>query len=122
VSGRIALHLDRGLGWTKPVFVAGCGDCGTELARHTDPATATRTAARTRCPACGTRVARRLPGITSPATDFALASGRQQPQAHRRRLLGTVPPRGRGWWGANPDPPRGRTRPPPPTPTAWEGR
>jgi DNA-directed RNA polymerase subunit RPC12/RpoP len=122
MSGRIALHLDRGLGWTKPVFVAGCGDCGTELARHTDPGTASRTAAQTRCPACGTRVARRLPGITSPATDFALASGRHAAPARRRRLLGTVPPRGRVV-GREPGPaPVDGRAPPPPTPTAWEGR
>jgi hypothetical protein len=78
VSGRIVLHLDQGLGWTAPVFVAGCGDCGTELARSTNQATAERTAARTRCPACGTRSARRLPGTTSPATDLALARGRRE--------------------------------------------
>jgi hypothetical protein len=76
VSGRIVLHLDQGLGWTAPVFVAGCGDCGTELARSTRQAAAERTARRTRCPVCGTRAARRLPGTTSPATDFALAMGR----------------------------------------------
>ena len=78
MSGRIVLHLDQGLGWTAPVFVAGCGDCGTELARSTNQATAERTAARTRCPACGTRSARRLPGTTSPATDLALARGRRE--------------------------------------------
>jgi hypothetical protein len=78
VSGRIALHLDPGLGWTKPLVVACCGHCGTELARSTDQATAERAAARTRCPACGTRTARRLPGTTSPATDLALASGRRE--------------------------------------------
>ena len=80
MSGRITLHLDRGLGWTRPLFVAGCGDCGTELARSTNQATATRAAARRRCPACGTRAARRLPGTTSPATDLALAGrGRERP-------------------------------------------
>jgi hypothetical protein len=73
VSGRIAVHLDTGLGWTAPVFMAGCRDCGTELARSTSQAVAERTARRTRCPACGTRTARRLPGTTSPATDLALA-------------------------------------------------
>jgi hypothetical protein len=73
VSGRIVVHLDKGLGWTVPVFVAGCGDCGTELARSTDQATAERAAARTRCPSCGTRTAHRLPGTTSPATDLAVA-------------------------------------------------
>jgi DNA-directed RNA polymerase subunit RPC12/RpoP len=73
MTGRIVLHLDRGLGWTKPLVVAGCGDCGTELARSTDQATAERAARRTRCPSCGTRTARRLPGTTSPATDLAVA-------------------------------------------------
>jgi hypothetical protein len=75
VSGRIVLYLDRGLGWTAPVFVAGCGHCGTELASSTNQATAERTAARTRCPVCGTRAARRLPGTTSPASDLAVARG-----------------------------------------------
>jgi DNA-directed RNA polymerase subunit RPC12/RpoP len=81
VSGRIAVHLDRGLGWTVPVFVGGCGDCGTELARSTDQATAERAAHRTRCPSCGTRTARRLPGTTAPATDLAVARspGRRVP-------------------------------------------
>jgi ribosomal protein S27E len=73
VSGRIVLHLDQGLGWTAPVFVAGCRDCGTELARNTDQAVAERSARRARCPVCGTRTARRLPGTTSPTTDLALA-------------------------------------------------
>jgi hypothetical protein len=85
VSGRIVLHLDQGLGWTAPVFVAGCGDCGTELARSTDQAVAERTARRTRCPACGTRAARRLPGTTSLATDVALARGRGLPPAGAAR-------------------------------------
>jgi hypothetical protein len=84
VSGRIAVHLERGLGWTLPVFVAGCGACGTELARSTNHATAERTAARTRCPICGTRAARRLPGTTSPATDLAVAEGRHQLAGRRR--------------------------------------
>jgi ribosomal protein S27E len=75
VSGRIVLHLDHGLGWTKPLFVVDCGDCGTELARSTDQAVAERTARRTRCPSCGTQTARRLPGTTSPATDLAVARG-----------------------------------------------
>jgi hypothetical protein len=75
VSGRIVLHLDKGLGWTAPVFVAGCGDCGTELARNTSQAVAERTGRRTRCPACGTRTARRLPGTTSLAADIALSRG-----------------------------------------------
>ena len=78
MSGRIVLHLDQGLGWTAPVFVAGCRTCGIELARSTSQAVAERTARRTRCPACGTRTARRLPGTTSPATDLALARGRRE--------------------------------------------
>jgi hypothetical protein len=84
VSGRVAVHLDRGLGWTLPVFVACCRSCGTELARNTKQATAERTARRTRCPVCGTRGTRRLPGTTSLTTDLELAggwrgwSGRQQ--------------------------------------------
>jgi hypothetical protein len=75
VSGRIVLRLDKGLGWTKPVFVAGCGACGTELARRTDQAAAIRAAGRRRCPACGTRTAQRLPRTTSPTTDLALTRG-----------------------------------------------
>jgi DNA-directed RNA polymerase subunit RPC12/RpoP len=94
MSGRIAVHLDQGLGWTKPVFVAGCGDCGTELARSTNQVVAERTARRTRCPACGTRTARRLPGTTSPATDLALASGRRELPGRRRRPLRIAPTRG----------------------------
>jgi hypothetical protein len=78
VSGRIALYLDRGLGWTKPLVVACCGICGAELARSTDQVVAERTARRTRCPVCGTRTARRLPGTTSPATDLALSRGRRE--------------------------------------------
>jgi DNA-directed RNA polymerase subunit RPC12/RpoP len=85
MSSRIVLHLDKGLGWTAPVFVAGCGDCGTELAASTDQATAERAAARTRCPVCGTRAARRLPATTSIAADLALARG-------RRRWLPAHPP------------------------------
>jgi DNA-directed RNA polymerase subunit RPC12/RpoP len=84
VSGRVVLHLDRGLGWTKPLTVACCGDCGIELARHTNQAAAIRAARRTRCPACGTRTARRLPGTTSPATDLALAWGRRERDGRRR--------------------------------------
>jgi hypothetical protein len=84
VSGRIKVHLDKGLGWTLPVFVAGCAACGTELARSTDQAVAERAAARARCPSCGIRAARRLPGTTSPATDLALAAGRQQRSGRRR--------------------------------------
>jgi DNA-directed RNA polymerase subunit RPC12/RpoP len=84
VSRRIVLHLDHGLGWTKPLFVAGCGDCGTELARSTSQVVAERTARRRRCPACGTRTARRLPGTTSPATDLAVARGRRELAGRRR--------------------------------------
>jgi ribosomal protein S27E len=84
MSGRIVLHLDNGLGWTRPVFVAGCGDCGTELARSTSQVVAERAARRTRCPACGTRTARRLPGTTSPATDLAVARGRRELAGPRR--------------------------------------
>jgi hypothetical protein len=78
VSGRIALYLDPGLGWTKPLAVACCGVCGTELARHPNHDRAIRAARRRRCPACGTRAARRLPGTTSLTTDLALAGGRQE--------------------------------------------
>ena len=84
MSGRIVLHLDKGLGWTAPLFVAGCSDCGTELARSTDQAAAERTAGRRRCPACGTRAARRLPGTTSLNTDLALARGRREFVGRRR--------------------------------------
>jgi hypothetical protein len=75
MSGRIVLHLDKGLGWTKPLTVACCGVCGTELARHPNQDRAIRTAGRRRCPGCGTRTARRLPGTSSPATDLALSRG-----------------------------------------------
>ena len=85
MSGRIATYLDRGLGWTLPVFVACCRDCGAELARSTSQATAERIARRTRCPACGTRAARRLPGTTSLATDLALVRDRRWAPAGRRR-------------------------------------
>ena len=92
MSGRIVLQLDRGLGWTKPLVVAGCGVCGTELARCTDPTAAARAAGRRRCPACGTRAARRLPGTTSLATDLALAGGRGQlPDRHRPRDHSRIP-------------------------------
>jgi hypothetical protein len=84
VSGRIATYLDRGLGWTLPVFVACCRACGTELARNTKQHAAERTARRTRCPACGTRAAWRLPGTTSLATDLALTTGRRALAARRR--------------------------------------
>jgi hypothetical protein len=81
VSGRITCYLDKGLGWTRPVVVACCGTCGTELARSTRQAVAERSARRARCPACGTRAARRLPGTTSLATDLAVASGHWAPAA-----------------------------------------
>jgi hypothetical protein len=84
VRGRIVLHLDRGLGWTKPLAVAGCGVCGTELARHPNPNRALRAARRTRCPACGARSAGRLPGTTSLAADLALARGQPAPLSRRR--------------------------------------
>ena len=84
MSGRIALYLDRGLGWTKPLVVACCGICGAELARSTDQVVAERSARRTRCPVCGTRTARRLPGTTSPVTDLALARGRRELAGRRR--------------------------------------
>jgi DNA-directed RNA polymerase subunit RPC12/RpoP len=77
VSGRITTYLDPGLGWTKPMVVACCRTCGTELARHPNQAKAERAARRTRCPSCGTRAAGRLPGTTSPAIDLALARGRR---------------------------------------------
>jgi hypothetical protein len=73
VNGRITTYLDTGLGWTLPVFVACCRACGLELARHRKQAAAERAARRRRCPACGVRAARRLPGTTSLATDLALA-------------------------------------------------
>jgi hypothetical protein len=84
VSGRITTHLDKGLGWTRPLFVACCGACGTELARSPNQQVAERAARRRRCPACGTRAARRLPGTTSLATDLALATG-WRAWARRRR-------------------------------------
>jgi hypothetical protein len=84
MSGRIVLHLDQGLGWTKPLVVACCGACGVELARHPNHHRAIRAARRRRCPACGTRTARRLPGTTSPATDLAVAK-RGREVAGRRR-------------------------------------
>jgi hypothetical protein len=96
MSSRIAIRLDRGLGWTAPLFVACCRDCGSELARHRNQATAVRAAGRTRC-SCGTRTARRLAGTTSPTTDLALARGLggQRPQPGERRpnpAQGGMPP------------------------------
>jgi hypothetical protein len=78
MGGRIVLHLDRGLGWTKPLTVACCGACGAKLARHRSADRALRAARRRRCPACGTRSARRLPGTTSLAADLALARGHHE--------------------------------------------
>jgi hypothetical protein len=74
---RITFHLDPGLGWTKPQVVASCRLCGTELTRHPNLASAARAARRVRCPGCGTRAARRLPGTTSPTTDLALTRPRR---------------------------------------------
>ena len=84
MSGRIVLHLDKGLGWTAPLFVAGCGDCGTELARSTYQAAAERAAGRRRCPAWGTRAAGRRPGTTSLNTDLAMARDRREFVGRRR--------------------------------------
>jgi hypothetical protein len=84
VSGRITTYLNKGLGWTKPVAVACCRTCGTELARHPKQHVAERAARCRRCPGCGTRAARRLPGTTSPATDLALAMGRRALAGRRR--------------------------------------
>jgi hypothetical protein len=86
VSGRITTYLDKGLGWTKPVVVACCGGCGTELARSTKQHVAERAARRRRCPACGTQGARRLPGTTSLATDLELARDRRVWSDRRRAL------------------------------------
>ena len=84
MSSRIVLHLDPGLGWTKPLTVAGCELCGAELARHPHPDRALRAARRRRCSACGTRSAARLPGTTSLAADLALARGQPAPLGRRR--------------------------------------
>jgi hypothetical protein len=84
MSGRIALHLDQGLGWTKPQVVACCGVCGAELARHPNLDRALRAARHRRCSACGIRSARRLPGTTSLAADLARARGRPEPLGPRR--------------------------------------
>jgi hypothetical protein len=83
VRGRIVLHLDPGLGWTKPQMVACCGVCGAELARRSSQDRAVRAARRRRCPACGTRSAARLPGTTGLAADLALVQGRPQPMRRR---------------------------------------
>jgi DNA-directed RNA polymerase subunit RPC12/RpoP len=75
MSGRITLHLDPGLGWTKPLTVACCGACGTELARHPNQDRAIRAARRRRCPGCGRRRARpsatasRPPPLPHPTGD-----------------------------------------------------
>jgi hypothetical protein len=105
VSGRIVLHLDKGLGWTKPLTVACCGVCGAELARHPNQDGALRAARRRRCPGCGTQTARRLPGTTSPATDLALTHGIAGPPHRQRRPL-----------------PRRRSPTPPATPPATPRR
>jgi hypothetical protein len=84
MSGRITLHLDKGLGWTKPLTVACCAVCGTELARHLNQDRALRAARRRRCSACGTRSAARRPGTTSPATDLALVQARPESLSGRR--------------------------------------
>jgi hypothetical protein len=99
MGGRIVLHQDPGLGWTKPLAVACCAVCGAELARHSDPDRALRAARRRRCPACATRSAARLPGTTSLAADLALAQGRPQSSGRRSwpaaRHLARVPRTGR---------------------------
>jgi hypothetical protein len=93
VSGRIVLRLDRGLGWTAPVFVAGCRTCGAELARSTSQAVAERTAGRTRCPVCGTRTARRLPGTTArPPTSHWPGAAGSCPAVPAGRLPANRPP------------------------------
>jgi hypothetical protein len=84
MSGRIALQLDRGLGWTKPLTVARCRVCAAELARHRTPDRALRAARRRRCPACGTRSAAQLPGTTSLAADLALVRGQPELLSRRR--------------------------------------
>jgi hypothetical protein len=106
MSGRILLRLDKGLGWTKPLFVACCRDCGTELARHTNQTAATQAAGRRRCPTCGVRTARRLPGTTSPATDLDLT--RRRPREPGRQPTADRPP--------PPTQPRRKATPPHPNP------
>ena len=110
MSGRITLHLDPGLGWTKPLVVACCAVCGSELARHPNQDRAIRATRRRRCPGCGIRTARRLPGTTSPATDLALSRGlagapnrqRQPPTQHPSPTPPAIP---------TPDTRRSRPRP-----------
>ena len=103
VRGRIALHLDKGLGWTAPLFVACCADCGTELARHPNQAAAARAAGRTRCP-----------GLRHP--DRPAAARHHQPD-HRPRA--GQRPRGGGPLAAGgrltsaPTPPKEGCHPPP---------
>jgi hypothetical protein len=92
MSGRITLHLDPGLGWTKPLTVACCAVCGTELARDPNQDRAIRAARRRRCPGCGTRTARRLPGTTSQATDLALSRGLPGGPGRRRQPPPDAPP------------------------------
>jgi hypothetical protein len=106
VSGRIVLQLDKGLGWTKPLTVACCAVCGTELARHPSQDRAIRAARRRRCPACGTRSARRLPGTTSPASDLTLSRGLTSPLSRQRQ-----PPVHRPSLTPPPPTPRSRPRP-----------
>jgi DNA-directed RNA polymerase subunit RPC12/RpoP len=99
MSGRVVLRLDRGLGWTKPLTVACCRRCGAELARHRSADRALRAAHRRRCPACGSRSVRRLPGTTSLAADLALVHGQPAPMGGHRwppaRYLSRVPRAGR---------------------------
>ena len=87
MTARIVLHLDTGLGWTKPLVVACCAVCGTELARHPNRDRAIRAARRRRCPGCGTRSTARLPGTTSPATDLAVTRGLPGPPDRQGRPL-----------------------------------
>jgi hypothetical protein len=93
VSGRIAVHLDTGLGWTAPVFVAGCRDCGTELARSTSQAgpsgphggPAARPAAPGPPGGCPGPPAR-------PPTSRWPGAGANSPAAAAGRLTATPPP------------------------------
>ena len=85
MNGRVVLHLDKGLGWYKPLTVACCAVCGAELACHPSQDRAIRAARRRRCPGCGTRTARRLPGTTSPDSDLALSRGLAGAPGHQRR-------------------------------------